>query len=128
MPDYKAEVERARQRRAVETSVSPREEIPGFGAIMDLAGSLRSTDPGEAARLDRYAQGISLRNRPGFRRAVDIPVNLALATGYEAVKALPEPIGNPILSAVGYERKKTGQRTAPASIGSILALLQGMRR
>lgn len=98
-----------------------------YGAIMDLAGELRPTNPDEAARLDRYAQGISTAEMPGYTPAVDIPVNLVLAAGYEAVKALPEAVGNPILEAAGYPRREEGQRTSSASLANVLALYEGLR-
>ncbi len=101
---------------------------PEFGAIMELAGQLRPTDPNEGARLDRYAQGISTARMPGFRPAVDIPVNLALATAYEGVKALPEWLGNPILERLDYGRKASGQATSDASLANILALYEGLKR
>jgi hypothetical protein len=98
-----------------------------YGAIMDLAGQLRPSDPNEAARLDRYAQGISTASMPGYTPIVDIPVNLALAAGYEGVKALPEAIGDQILEAVGYGRKSQGQRTSDASLANVLALYEGLK-
>lgn len=98
-----------------------------YAAIMDLAGQLRPTQTDEAARLDRYAQGISTAQMPGYSPLVDIPVNLLLAAGYEAVKALPESVGNPILSSVGYDRRAGNQATSNASLANILALYEGLR-
>jgi hypothetical protein len=98
-----------------------------FGPIMDLAGKMRSSNPAEAARLDRYAQGISTRSMPGYSPMIDLPMNIALAAGYEGVKGLPESIGNPILERLGYGRKKSGQATSPASLGSVMALYRGLR-
>lgn len=98
-----------------------------FAQLMKLAGDLRGSNPAFGSAVDRYAQGLNVRSQPGFNKWIDVPVNAALAGGYEAVKALPESIGNPILSAAGYERKTSGsQPTAPASLDNILALLHGM--
>jgi hypothetical protein len=104
-----------------------------FGAIMDLAGKLRPTNAPEAGRLDRYAQGISTKNMPGFTPALDIPMNIALATGYEGLKGTAQA-GIPGLSAaakaalakMGYEIKDTGQATSPASLGNVYSLYRGL--
>jgi hypothetical protein len=106
-----------------------------FGAIMDLAGKLRPTNAPEAGRLDRYAQGISTKNMPGFTPALDIPMNIALATGYEGLKGTAQA-GIPGLSAaakaalakMGYEIKPQGQpgATSPASLGNVYSLYRGL--
>jgi hypothetical protein len=107
----------------------------GFGAIMDLAGKLRPTNAPEAGRLDRYAQGISTSKMPGFTPALDIPMNIALATGYEGLKGTAQagipglsPAAQAALAKMGYEIKPQGQpgATSPASLGNVYSLYRGL--
>jgi len=110
--------------RAESITGKPLEEQE-FGPLMKTAGDIRPNDPELGSYIDRFAQGKNVAGQPGFGYQ-DIPVNAALATGYEGVKALPESLGNPLLSAVGYNRTKTGQKTAPASLGNVYGLISGM--
>ncbi len=112
---------------------APAPTAQAFGPIMDLAGKLRPTNTPEAGRLDRYAQGISARADPNYSPLVDLPMNMALATGYEGAKGAAmsdtpviSPLAKALLAHMGYEIKDSGQATSPASLGNVYALYRGL--